>query len=339
MRLRGRESWTLGRLAAALGRPWQGQSECVIEGVASLAAAGEKDLAAVYDPRQAGLLTTSRAAVVIVPQTATVDQRNLIVSPCPKADFARAVELIRPTTAPQPGIHPSAVIDPAAEIAEDAEIGPLVVVSRGCRVGPGCRLGAGAVLLEEVELGARVALHPRVVLYPRTIIGDDVLVLAGAVIGAPGFGQAHDEDGRAVRVPHLGRVVVAPGAEIGANTTIDRAAFGETGIGARAKLDNLVQIGHNAVVGEDAMIAAQSGLSGSSRLGRGVRVGGQSGLADHVEVADGAAVAAKTAVFHSVAEKEIVAGIPARPIASWRRMVAVQARLPELWAKLRNLVE
>ncbi|MDQ7007041.1 MAG: UDP-3-O-(3-hydroxymyristoyl)glucosamine N-acyltransferase [Acidobacteriota bacterium] len=339
MRPRGRERWTLGRLAGALGRSWRGDPDRVITGVADLAGAGEQDLAAVYDPRLSDRLPGSMAAAVIVPDDGTSGSGNLILSPCPKADFARAVELIRPAAALMPGIHPSAVVHPAARIAEDVEIGPLVVVAAGCRVGSGCRLGAGVVLLENVELGARVELHPRVVVYPGTVIGDDALVLAGAVLGAPGFGQAHDEQGRAVRVPHLGRVVVGAGAEVGANATIDRAVFGRTVIGARAKLDNLVQVGHNAEVGEDAMIAAQSGLSGSSRLGRGVRVGGQSGLADHVEVAEGAAVAAKTAVFHSVGRGEVVAGIPARPIAAWRRMMAVQARLPELWARVRRLVE
>lgn len=332
------ETWTLGELAAALGRSWRGDEAATLEDAADLASATGTQLACLYDARRIADARASAAGALIAAEAVAeaLPSRNLIFSPAPKADFARAMELLRPLRPLPAGVHPTAVVAEDAELGERVHIGAQAVISSGCKIGEGSLIGAGSVLLEGVELGPRVEIHPRVVLYPGTIVGEGSLILAGAVIGAPGFGQAHDESGRAVRVPHLGRVVLGREVEIGANTTVDRASFGETRIADRAKLDNLVQIGHNAVVGEDAMVAAQSGLAGSSSLGRGVRVGGQSGLADHVHVGGGSAVAAKSAVFHSVEEGEVVAGIPAQPIGRWRRMVSVQGKLPELWAEVRR---
>jgi len=173
-----------------------------------------------------------------------------------------------------------------------------------------------------------------VVVYPQTTIGPRSTLLAGAVVGAPGFGHAVDEAGRALRIPHVGRVVIEEDCEVGANTTIDRATFGETRIRSRARLDNLVQIGHNVDVGPDCMLAGQSGIAGSTRLGRGVLMGGQSGIADHRTVGDGSIVAAKSAVLSDLESGQVVAGIPAMPMARWRRLVAIQSRLPELWRRV-----
>jgi UDP-3-O-[3-hydroxymyristoyl] glucosamine N-acyltransferase len=336
---RGRRSWQLGALAKELGLECPREPGLTIEGVAALDDAGAGDLAAVYDPRLAAEARDSRAAALVVPPplAAELSRRPVLVSERPKADFARAIGLIRPAVRPAPGVDPSAVVAGDARLGERVTVGPGAVVGPRCVLGDDVVVGAGAVLTEEVEVGDAAEIHPRVVIYPLTRIGARATLFAGAVVGAPGFGHARDEAGRALRVPHLGRVVLEEDVEIGANTTIDRATFGETRIGARARLDNLVQIGHNAQVGADAMIAAQSGLSGSSRIGRGVVVGGQSGLADHVTVGDGAAVAAKTAVFADVEPGAVVAGIPAMPMRLWRRLAALQLRLPSLWRALRRL--
>lgn len=335
----GRRHWKLAELAQELGLDYRGDADLELSGVADLDQAGPAELAALYDPSQAERASASGAGALVADEAgaAKLAGRNLLVAAAPKAALARAAALIRPESRPETGVHPAAVVSEEAELADDVHVGPGAFIGALCRVGSGSVIGPGAVLLDEVELGRDVWVHPRAVIYPGTWVGDRVRIFAGAVVGASGFGHAHDERGEAVRIPHLGRVVIEEDAEIGANSCVDRASFGETRIGARAKLDNLVQIGHNAQVGPDAMIAGQSGLSGSSKIGRGVVVGGQSGLADHVTVGDRSAVAAKSAVFHDVGSGETVAGVPAQPVSRWRRMIAAQARLPEIWATVRRI--
>jgi UDP-3-O-[3-hydroxymyristoyl] glucosamine N-acyltransferase len=333
------KAWRLGELAAALGAECAGERSTRVDGVASLDRAGPSDLAAVYDARAAAMAAASEAGVLVA-EPALCEQlagRPLLLGAAPKALFARAIELVCPRATAATGVHPSAQVGRDVVIGEGSSVGPLVAIGDGCRIGTGVVIGPGSVLLDGVVIGDRAVLHPRVVVYPKTEIGADCELLAGAVVGAPGFGHARDAEGRVVRVPHLGRVVLGQSVEIGANSTVDRATFGVTRIGDRTKIDNLVQIGHNADVGTDVMIAAQSGVSGSSTVEDGVVMGGQSGVADHIRVGRGAAVAAKTAVMQDVREREVVAGSPAIPIRRWRRVVAVQARLPEMWAALRGI--
>lgn len=339
---RERRPWRFAALADALGLELRAvERESLIDDVGSLAKAGPTCLAAVYDARLARDASASSAGLLLVdPQLAAqLGDRAVLVSRSPKADFARAIELIRPEARPAPYLSPHAVVAPDARIADDVFIGAAAVIGARCRIGTQAIIGAGCVLLEDVEIGEEAVLHPRVVVYPGTVVGPRCRVLAGAVLGAPGFGHARDATGHSVRVPHLGRVVLEEGVEIGANSTVDRATFGETRIRARARLDNLVQVGHNAEIGEDALIAAQSGLSGSSKLGRGALMGGQSGLADHTEVGEFAAVAAKTAVFADVPPRTVVAGVPAMPMMRWRRLAAIQARLPDLWRAILRRIE
>jgi UDP-3-O-[3-hydroxymyristoyl] glucosamine N-acyltransferase len=334
---RGRATWRVSELAEALGLAFVSGRDAEIEGVASLGDAGPRDLAAVYDARVSDAARSSRAGALIVPPglaDAFDDERPLILSDAPKAALARAIERVHPLVDPARGVHPTAVVADDAVIGDGCAIGPMAHVGAGARLGERVVVGPGAVVLEGAEIGDDAELHPRVVVYPETIVGRRCRLLAGCVVGAPGFGHAVDEGGRAVRVPHLGRVVLEDDVEIGANATVDRATFGTTRLGERSRLDNLVQIGHNASVGADAMIAAQSGLSGSSELGAGCLVGGQSGLADHVKVGDRAVVAAKTAVFGDVEPGAVVAGTPAMPMKSWRRLAVIQAKLPEVWKDL-----
>ncbi len=328
--------WRAADLAEALGATYRGPEEVRIVRAADLEGAGPDDLVALYDRKYAGRARDSRAGALIVPEEAAADLpgRALLVVKAPKAAFARAIALLHPPVRPPAGVHPTAVVGAEVTLGSEVSVGPCAVIGDRCRLGDRVLVGAGSVLLDGVELGDDVTLHPRVVIYPRTVVGARTTLLAGAVIGAPGFGHAFDEAGRALRVPHLGRVVIGEDCEVGANATIDRATFGETRLGDRARLDNLVQIAHNVEIGPDSMIAAQSGVAGSSRLGRGVLMGGQSGVADHRVVGDRTIVAAKSAVLSDLAGGEVVAGIPAQPMKRWRRMVAIQARLPELWRRV-----
>lgn len=313
----------------------------MVEGAADLASAGLRELAGVFDGKHLSAAQSSSAGVLIVPVAlaSSFAGRPVLASGAAKASFAKAMTLLYPVERPPAGVHPSAVLGRGVVLGDGVHVGPHVSIGDSVSLGASSVIGAGAVLMDEVQIGVEVWIHPRAVIYPRTLIGDRCVIFAGAVIGAPGFGQARDESGRAVRLPHLGRVVLEADVEVGANSTVDRATFGETRLAQRARLDNLVQVGHNARVGADALIAAQSGLSGSSTLGDGAMMGGQSGLADHVTVGAGSAVAAKSAVFSDVGPREMVAGVPAIPISRWRRIVAVQSRLPELWKRLNAAVE
>jgi UDP-3-O-[3-hydroxymyristoyl] glucosamine N-acyltransferase len=228
-------------------------------------------------------------------------------------------------------------------IAADARIGP------GASIGSYCVVGAGCVL------GRNVVLHPHVVLYPHVVLGDSVVLLAhvvvrehcrlgnrvvvqnGAVIGADGFGFAPVGDGSYHKIVQSGRVVLEDDVEIGANTTIDRAAVGETVVRRGAKLDNLVQVGHGSEVGENSVIAAQAGLAGSTRLGRGVKVGGQAGFAGHLSVGDGAVFMAQSATSHDVEPGKVISGSPGFDNAAWLRAVTAFPRLPEMLKRLREL--
>ncbi|MBP7146189.1 MAG: UDP-3-O-(3-hydroxymyristoyl)glucosamine N-acyltransferase [Acidobacteria bacterium] len=334
----GSRPWKLGELASALGLPHTGDPQFVVRSAGALGEAGPEQLSALYDAARLAEAQCSRAGALIVPRGSEggFAGRPVLPSAAPKAAFARAIALLHPAPSPPAGVHATAVLAAGVVLGRDVAVGPGAVLGERCQLGDRVVVGAGAVLLADVEVGEETVIHPRAVIYPRTTIGPRCLLLAGCVVGAPGFGHAIDERGRAVRIPHLGRVVLEEEVEIGANATVDRASFGETRLKARSRIDNLVQVAHNCELGEDAMIAALSGLAGSSRMGRNTVMGGQSGLADHVSVGDGSVVAAKTAVFHDVGPGEIVAGIPAMPIARWRRIVSLQGKLPELWRALRK---
>ncbi len=221
-------------------------------------------------------------------------------------------------------------------------LGDGVTVMSGAVIGEGCRLGAqtvvmsGVVVGTGVEIGARCTVHPNVTLYDRCVIGDDVIIHAGAVIGSDGFGFAREAD-RHRKIPQVGNVVIEDDVEIGANVTIDRATFGSTLIGRGTKIDNLVQIGHNVQVGEHSILVAQVGISGSTRLGSRVVFAGQSGAVGHIRIGDGAVVGAKSAVTHDLPAGAFVVGHPAIDAGIWKRAVAVFERLPQLRRRLMRL--
>ncbi len=333
------QPWSLSLLAQALGVSWRGDATCRLERANDLQGAGREDLAPLYSGQMLEQALASKAGALVVSgeMAEHFPDRNLLLSSTPKACFAQAIALLHPRAELAAGVHESAVVDPAAVVADSVSIGPHAVIGAHCRLGERVIVGAGSVLLEGVELAEDVVIHPRVVLYPRTVVGARSAILSGAVIGAPGFGHASDESGKVMSVPHLGRVVLGEDVEVGANSTVDRATFGETYLEDRVRIDNLVQIGHNSHLGPDCMLASQVGISGSCRLGRGARLAGQSGMADHITLGDGVAVAGKTAVFQDVGKGEVVAGIPAMPVSLWRRIAVLQARLPTMWAQLRRL--
>jgi len=325
----------LADLAAVLGRPVEGDGDTRITGVAALERAGPGDLAFVRSERLAPQLAASRAGAVIAPDGVDPGARPVIRSPNPALDFARAARHLAGATDPTPGVHPAARVHDAAKIDATASIGAGAVVGAGCVVGPRSVVHAGAVLYPEVQVGSDCTIHARVVLREGTWIGDRVLVEPGAVIGAEGFGFVTDEAGARVRTPQLGHVVIEDDVEIGANTTVDRGALGETRIRRGAKIDNLVQIAHNCDVGEDAIIVAQTGLSGSTRVGDGAVIMAQAGTTGHLQVGAHAFVGARAGLHKDVAPGAVVFGSPQQERGAWHRTMAALVRLPEIVRRLR----
>ncbi len=262
----------------------------------------------------------------------------VIVVSEPRLAMARALELFVQERH-EPGVHPTALVHPEASLGEGVYIGPWVFVGRGARLGRGVVLEAGVFVGEGSEVGDETYIGPWTYIHPGTVVGRRVRVGPGCALGWDGFGYALTPEGP-VKIPQLGRVVIEDEVELGAGVTVDRATLGETRICRGAKIDNLVQVAHNVVIGPGSVIAAQSGIAGSSRLGKGVVLAGQVGVADHVSVADGVIVTAKSGVAGDLKEPGVYSsGVPARPRLQFLKAISLFYRLPELFERLKKLEE
>jgi UDP-3-O-[3-hydroxymyristoyl] glucosamine N-acyltransferase len=327
----------LAELAERLGCELHGDGEVEIVGVAPIESANPGDLAFVGNPRYARYLKTTRAAAVILPSSAPPLGVPTLRTAEPHLAFARAIEIFHRPVRQAPGIHPTAVIADSAVIGPDASVGPYAVVGDGTRIGTRATLGPHVVIYPEVTIGDRFVAHAHVTVRERVLIGNDVILHAGVVIGSDGFGYVPTRAGTIHKVPQAGNVVLEDGVEIGANTTVDRAAVGSTILRRNVKLDNLVMVAHGCEVGPSCLLAAQVGLAGGTRLGRGVMLGGQVGSAGHLTIGDGAMVAAKSGVAGDLEAGGVYGGIPAQPIGRWRRASMAAARVSELLRRLRRL--
>jgi UDP-3-O-[3-hydroxymyristoyl] glucosamine N-acyltransferase len=296
-----------------------------LHAVASVLVFAENEAAlAAAHASGAGAIVTSRKL------PGEVSAKPMLLAGNPKLTFARAAELLRPTNSQQ-GIHPSAQIDPDASFGDGVFVGPNAVIGHGVRIGANSRIDVGVVVGHGVHIGRSCHLYPRVVLYPGTELGDRVVIHAGAVLGSDGFGYVRDNaTGEYTKFPQQGRLVIEDDVEIGANTTIDRGALEETRIGRGTKLDNLVHVGHNVTIGPNVVIAAQTGISGSSTIADGAIVGGQVGIADHVEIGPGAILGAQAGIpsgkrIHGPGV--VFWGTPARPIKEYLKELATLSRL------------
>ncbi|HSF21575.1 MAG TPA: UDP-3-O-(3-hydroxymyristoyl)glucosamine N-acyltransferase [Burkholderiales bacterium] len=334
----GRISFSLRELARRFGGEIAGDPGFEVRGVASLESAAPDRLAFLANARFLPQLKATRAGAVIVgPAARGATQLPRIVCANPHAYFARVSALFNPPLPAQPGVHPSAVVDGSARVADDAEIGPCAVVERGADIGAGCAIGAGCYVGEEAVIGAGTRLYPNVTVYRGCVIGERGILHSGVVIGADGFGLALDE-GRWVKVPQAGRVVIGNDVEIGANTTVDRGALDDTVIEEGVKLDNQIQVAHNVRIGAHTAIAACTGIAGSAKIGRHCRIGGASGIAGHITIADNVEISTYTLITKSIDRPGTYTGAYAfEPHRDWLRNAAQLRHLAELAQRVRKL--
>lgn len=307
-------------------------SDPQISGVATASTASPESLVFAEDAQSLRLALTSRAGAVIATEklASAAQGKPLLICRQPRLAFARAARLLRPA-ATETGVHATAAVDPSVTLGERVSIGAYAVIEAGSKFGAQTRIDAGAIIGAGVTIGARCRIYPRVVIYPGTELGNDVVVHAGAVLGSDGFGYVRDADsGEYLQFPQQGRLVIEDGVEIGANTTIDRGALEETRIGRGVKVDNLVHLAHNVRVERDVVIAAQTGVSGSSTIGAGAVVGGQVGIGDHASVGEQVILGSGSGVLTHKKVKGpgvVFWGRPARPLRQYLKELAALARL------------
>lgn len=330
---------TAAEIAGLLDGELTGPPDTPISSVAGLREAGPTDLSFLNNPKYNGLLRQTRAGAVLVRRDWEGEcHAALIRVDNPDAAFAKITERFRPPPVSRlPGVDPSAKIAETAKLGQDVHIGPNVVVGEGARIGDRSVLLAGVVVGEGVKIGADALLHAGAVVREHVTLGDRVILHNNTVVGSDGFGYSVDENGVRTKVPQVGSVRLGDDVEIGANCCVDRARFGETRIGNGVKIDNLVQIAHNVVVGDHAVIVSQVGISGSSVVGEKAILAGQVGVAGHLTIGANAVVGAQGGVTKDVPPATYVWGTPAQPFEKYSKSLAQVSRLPKLQKRVAEL--
>jgi len=321
-------AFTLAEVSRIVGGRVAGNSGTRLEGVATLDAAGPSDLSWVVDERRAAEAARSRAGAFLVREEVAAGGRPCVVVDSPQLALVRWLEARSPAARPRPGVSKKAEVHRSAKLGRGVSIAPGATVSAGARVGARTVLSAGAYVGAGASIGEDCVLGPNATLADRCRIGDRCILHAGAVVGSDGFGYVWDGQGHR-KIPQLGIVRVEDDVEIGANSAVDRATLGETVIGRGTKIDNLVQVGHNVVVGEHAILCGQVGIGGSSKLGRGVTLAGQVGISDHVTIGDGAVLTGQAGIARQakVPAGAVLSGMPALPHREFLKRAALVGRL------------
>lgn len=334
--------WTTGELAEMLGAQLVGPADLRLHRVDSLEKADRATLAFIRDGKYAALWERSEAGAAIISRGVEAPGHDpsrralLVVEDADRALIALLELVTPPHVGPEAGVHCTASIDPSAELGEGVRIGPGVAVGPGSVIGDGTILHANVVIGANVTIGRRCDFRAGVVIEDRCVIGNNVAIHPNAVIGADGFGYRPARNGMGlVKIPHAGAVEVHDDVEIGAGATIDRGKFGNTIIGAGAKIDNLVQIGHNCRIGRACVICGACGIAGSVTIGDGAVLGGGVGVRDNITIGAGAQIGARSGVMDDIPAGEIWVGYPARPAKETMRIVAATGRLPKLMKQLR----
>ena len=329
---------TLKEVAKLLGGTIIGDETITIYNIREIEKAEEGDLTFIANPKYKDKLEETRASAVLVSPDVRESSRNLVVVRDPYVALAKALSFFCPEERDSVAVSKGSYICEGAKIAEDVTVYPGVYIGKNARIEKGVVLYPGVVIGNHAAIDTNSILYPNVTVYRRCVIGKRVILHAGVVVGSDGFGFANP--GREnLKVPQVGIVQIDDDVEVGANTTIDRGTLGKTWIKKGAKIDNLVQIAHNVVIGEKSIVVAQVGISGSSKLGKSVVIGGQAGLVGHIEVGDNVMIAAQSGVHEDVAPNQIVSGTPHMPHRKWLRSQACIPRLPEMWKTMKSLLK
>jgi UDP-3-O-[3-hydroxymyristoyl] glucosamine N-acyltransferase len=329
---------TLAEIAVFLGGTVVGADDIIINDIRSIEDANEGDISFISNKKYLKKLKLSNASAVLVSSQIEAHGKNLIVVADPYVALGKLLALFYPLDHGHSGVDRNACIEDGAVVSPEATVFPGAFISKGAIIGKGSVIYPGVFIGGNVSIGENSIIYANVTVYHSCIIGNRVILHSGVVVGADGFGFA-SPGGENIKIPQVGFVQIDDDVEIGANTTVDRATLGKTWIQRNVKIDNLVQIAHNVVIGESSVITAQVGISGSTKLGKGVMIGGQTGIVGHINIGDKVMIAASSKIYKNVKPGEIVGGAPQMPFKEWLQVEACRSKLPEMRKTLNNLVK
>jgi UDP-3-O-[3-hydroxymyristoyl] glucosamine N-acyltransferase len=333
--------FTAATIAGFLNGEIEGNPDIIVNTVAKIEEGHEGALSFLTNPKYEHYLYTTKSSVVLVNKSfvpsAKVDATLVKVENAYES-FASLLRLVDQSRPRKKGIHPTAIIETSAKIGSDVYIGPYTYIGENCIIGDGCSVYPHVYIGDNTKLGENCTLNPGVKIYHDCLVGESCIIHAGSVIGSDGFGFAPQSESEFMKIPQLGNVIIEDHVEIGANVTIDRATMGSTIIRKGVKLDNLIQIGHNVEVGENTVMAGQSGISGSTKVGKNCMFGGQAGLAGHIKIANGTKIGAQAGILGDVKEENtIILGSPAIDYKQFLKCSVIFRKLPELKVKIDTL--
>ncbi len=330
------KSLKLKEISELVGGKLVGDGSITITGVAGIKEAREGDITFLVNDKYLPFLDQTSASAVITPERTVHKAKSLVLAENPSLAFSKVASFFIDKPARIEGIHPTAVIDPSAQLGREVSVGPHAVIRAGVVVGDRSTIEANSFVGEKSVLGQDVWVYPNVTIREGSQIGNRVIVHSGSVIGSDGFGY-ETVNGKPVKIAQVGYVQIDDDVEIGANVCIDRGRFLKTWVQKDVKIDNLVQIAHNVVIGKNSIIVSQCGISGSTELGRNVIMAGQSGLVGHIQLGDNVVVGARSGVTKSVPSDVVMLGSPAKPISEQKRLFALISRLPEMFKDITEI--
>ena len=333
--------FTASTIAGFLNGEIEGNPDIKVNTIAKIEEGYEGALSFLANPKYEHYIYQTKSSIVLVNKnfvpSSSIGATLIRVENSYEA-FASLLRLVDQARPRKKGIHPSAIIESSSKVGSDVFIGPYAYIGENCIIGDGCSIYPHVYIGDNTRLGANCTINPGVKIYHDCLLGEGCIIHAGSVIGSDGFGFAPQSDNEYMKIPQLGNVVLEDHVEIGANVTIDRSTMGSTIIRKGVKLDNLIQIGHNVEVGENTVMAAQTGISGSTKIGKNCMFGGQVGLAGHLKIADGTKIGAQGGILGDVKEENtVIIGSPAIELKQFLRSSVIFRKLPEMKTKIELL--